>query len=298
MSALRNIPRLLAALLLAAVAGACSRKTDDAARPTVAVSFGPQAWIIDQIAGDDFDVLVLLPPGADPESYEPSMADMKTLARASEWYTMDSEGFEENLRKRIASNFPGLNVSDVSRGITRIEDIHSHNGSGHRSGLHSHSHSESKDPHILTSVRNARIMADTIAARLSALMPNNAARYSEANSRLQQRLAMLDDSIKAVYSSPAAHKAFLIAHPSLSYMARDYGLTQISLEEGGKEMSPAEMANRLEEAKLQGVAVMYVESEHPAQGLQDMAAQMGLKTVAISLNSRDWPQQIRKVAGL
>ena len=51
----------------------------------------------------------------------------------------------------------------------------------------------------------------------------------------------VNDSIRTLLKESQG-KTFITFHPSLSYFARDYGLIQYSLEEGGKEPSPAHMA--------------------------------------------------------
>jgi zinc transport system substrate-binding protein len=48
-----------------------SRRPRDPARPTVAVSIPPLAWFVERLAGEEVDVVALLPAGASPEQYEP-----------------------------------------------------------------------------------------------------------------------------------------------------------------------------------------------------------------------------------
>ena len=48
-------------------------------------------------------------------------------------------------------------------------------------------------------------------------------------------------------------KGFLVFHPAWGYFARNYGLSQISIELEGKEPSPGELIEQLKEAKTLGI---------------------------------------------
>ena len=69
------------AAILAALLAACSG-AEKPERPVLAVSIEPQKKILEAIAGPGFDVVVLLPPGSDPESFEPTMSQRRSLSDA------------------------------------------------------------------------------------------------------------------------------------------------------------------------------------------------------------------------
>ena len=74
----------------------------------------------------------------------------------------------------------------------------------------------------------------------------NEAYYLARYDSLCQRIQHTDSLIRRQLSAPKSAKAFMIYHPALSYFARDYGLHQISIEEGGKEPSPAHLKELIE----------------------------------------------------
>ena len=111
-------------ILLVILSGCSGGRKDD--RPAIAVSFEPQAWMLEQIAGDDFDIVTLLPAGSDPETYQPSISTMKGLGKAEAFFTLGTDGFEKSLTDNIASNFPGLKVVDCSEGVAKIFGTHGH----------------------------------------------------------------------------------------------------------------------------------------------------------------------------
>ena len=81
----------------------------------VVVSIAPQKYMLERIAGDSVDVTVLVRPGADPHSYEPSPAQMRACAGSRVWFTIGVP-FEDVWLPRIQSAAPNLAVfSTVSR---------------------------------------------------------------------------------------------------------------------------------------------------------------------------------------
>ncbi len=266
----------------------------------IAVSIGPQAWIVSELLPDSVaEIIQLLPPGADPETFEPSIGTLRDLADARVWLSMNTPGFEESLHGKIKANFPDLEIVDVSEGIERNVahycDNHGHNHSEH-SGQDGHLHDESEgDPHLLTSLRNAEVMTVNISKALQSRFPENAEEIAKRSQVLNSRLQALDDSIAIVLKEPGRSGAFLIEHPSLGYFARDYGLIQIPIQSGGKEPTPAQIAEAFAAAGTHNAKVIFTEKEHPSQSASTLARQAGLQEVEISLYSSDYLNSIRNI---
>ena len=66
--------------------------------------------------------------------------------------------------------------------------------------------------------------------------------------RFISRLDSLDSQLTALFV-PHTHHAFIIYHPALTYLARDYGLQQIALENEGKEPSAEHMRRIIDTAR-------------------------------------------------
>ncbi len=273
-------------ILLMFMCGCGSGHNED--RAAIAVSFEPQAWLLRQIAGDDFDIVTLLPAGSDPETYQPSISTMKNIGKAEVFFTLGTSGFEKQLSDNLHSNFPDLKTADCSIRIEKITGTH-----GHEAGDDDHDHDEEFDPHMLSSIRNSIVIADNMTRTLIELHPEKAEQYRQAEDVLKKRLYAMDDSISAM---DIHGKTLAIRHPSLSYFARDYGLEQISLQENGKETSPIQMKKRMENIKEQGTKVFIVEKEHASPGDEETARQLGLQTIEVSLNSASWLDDLMKIA--
>lgn len=273
-------------IMLIILGGCSSGQKDD--RPAIAVSFEPQAWMLKQIAGDDFDIVTLLPAGSDPETYQPSISTMKGLGKADLYFTLGTDGFEKSNLAGIVSNFPELKVVDCTEGVDKIFGSHVH----HDHDGHDHN-SDDFDPHMLASIKNSIKIADNMTRYLMTIHPEKADIYQKAGEKLKAHLQAMDDSIENMNISG---KSFALRHPSLSYFARDYGLSQIALQASGKEASPLQLRRQMEQMKDSGTDVFVMEKEHSSAGDEETAKQLGLQTIEVSLNSADWLNDLMKTA--
>ena len=273
-------------LVLMILSGCGGGQKDD--RAAIAVSFEPQARMLREIAGDDFEIITLLPAGSDPETYQPSISTMKGLGKAEVFFTLDTDGFERSLTTSIANNFPSLKVVDCTEGVEKIIGTHGH----HDRDSHDHD-GEEFDPHMLASIKNSILIADNFTRYMMANHPEKADVYHKAGEKLKARMQAMDDSISKMNITG---KSFAIKHPSLSYFAKDYGLTQIALQADGKEASPLQLTKQMEQIKDSGTQVFIIEKEHASPGDKETASQLGLKIIEVSLNSSDWLSDLIKTA--
>ena len=276
----------LLTILIVTLCGCSDGRKDD--RAAIAVSFEPQAWMLKQIVGDDFDIVTLLPAGSDPETYQPSISTMKGLGKAEAFFTLGTDGFEKSLTSNLSSNFPELKVVDCTEGVEKIYGTHAH----HDHDGHDHADKEF-DPHMLASIKNSIQIADNITSYLCALHPEKAEKYRKAGEELKIQMVSMDDSLTNMNLNG---KSFAMRHPSLSYFARDYGLNQIALQASGKEASPLQLRRQMEHMTDSGTKVFVMEKEHASAGDEETAKQLGLKTIEVSLNSKEWLADLMKTA--
>ncbi len=277
----RVIPVLGAALAI--FTAACSSGSSDSGREAVlAVSIAPQATLLKDIAGDDFEIVTLLPRGADPESFDPTPGTRRSVADADAFFITGAFPFERTVAASLPDSIP---VVDGSREVELIYGTHGCDDYGH-------SHA---DPHIWTSVRNMRAMAAGMATRLAALRPHRAAVYSARLDSLTEVFDSLDAEIAAVIAESSS-KAFAVRHPSLSYFARDYGLRQHALGMEGKEMSTRGLRAVIDAARADSVRVFFVDASDQQARTATIADEIGARTVVINLLEPDWQSQLKAVA--
>jgi len=284
----------LAALPLVA---SCGKYSDPSSRdmadmPSVTVSIEPLGYFAGAIGGDSLDVHVLLPKGSDPETFEPSTSVMRALAGSSALIMTGTLPFEKTLSDNIAANNAGLRIFSSGKGIEPIFGTHSHHSGGED---HSHSHGDEPDPHIWSSVKNARVIAGNILQALLEVAPEHAGYYTARHAELAARLDSLDRAFTEALA-PLPSRAFVVWHPSLSYFARDYSLHQIALNAENKETSPLRAGRILSAAAAEHPAALFIPEGLRNGQVESAARELNLNPVAVNLMSADWIADMKKVA--
>ena len=261
------------ALLIAAVAAlaaGCGGGSSDTGKPTIFVSIAPLKALVSEITGDDFDIQVLVPSGASPESYEPSLRQFAALNNSELVFSVGLIDFEQNLVSKISDR---SKVIDLSRGIELIEGECSHHHS------HSHSHSHGVDPHIWSSPSTLKVMAANAYAAVRTLCPDSV-KYETRFAALNERLDTLDDTVSGICAN-ARHRYFVIYHPALTYLARDYGLEQISIEHEGKEPGAKRIAGIIDRARRDSIRRVFYQAQFPKSVVETIAGDIGAEAIEI-----------------
>ena len=213
----------------------CSDSRPDAwprSRSRVAVSILPQKYFVERIGGDAVRVTVMVPPGADPHSYEPRPRQMTELS-ASALYLAIGVDFERAWLKRLRSANPDFEGRPHGRGDTEASDGSGRRGTAHGAG--------EPDPHIWLSPPLVKTLAGNILQALAAADPGNRAAYEERCARFLQQVEALDAELKTVFADRRGTR-FIVLHPAWGYFADAYGLEQIPIEIEGKDPKPAQLA--------------------------------------------------------
>ena len=292
---IRTLLLLSSCLLVAACIGRASKSNNgDEEKPVITVTLEPQRYFTEAIAGDKFKVVSMVPKGSSPETYDPVPQQLVSLGDSKAYFRIGYIGFEQTWMERLMNNTPHIQVFDTSKGIDLILNNGDHDH-GHGHGPHD-GHTHAVEPHVWNSTANALIIAGNTYKALSQLDKANDAYYMARYDSLCQRIQHTDSLIRQQLSAPEAAKAFMIYHPALSYFARDYGLHQISIEEGGKEPSPAHLKELIDLCQTEDVRVIFVQPEFDKRNAETIAQQTGTKVVPINPLSYDWEEEMLNVA--
>ena len=276
--------RLILATLIVAVMTSCGGRSSG--ERIIAVSIQPQRYLLEQLAGDHFKVVCLLAQGSNPESYEPSMKHLMNLEKSEAYFCIGNIGFELAIVEKAKEENPGLRLFDNSKDVPLIHG-------GHDCTEHGHSHEV--DPHIWTSVRNARVIAKNMHDALVELDPGHAADYDRNLAKLGERLAQLDAELTSRLDTVSV-RSFLVWHPSLSYFARDYGLHQISIEYNGKEAPVSHLKEEIDVARASGARVFFYQKEFDTRQITTINEQIGARMVTINPMNYEWEEEMRNIA--
>jgi zinc transport system substrate-binding protein len=244
-------------------------------RPVVLVSVPPQAWLVERLADDLVDVEVMVPSGADPHVYEPTIAQMRAAGEAAVYVKVGHPNFsfERAWFERFRAENPRMRVVAGPPGAVR----------------------DDADPHPWTSVAAMRAMATPAAAALLEALPERA---DTLRARLAATLADLDtlDAALRLMLAPCRGRSFLVFHPAWGYFAADYGLEQIAIERDGKAPAPADLARIIAAARAARVRRVFATPQTNPSGARVVADEIGAEVVTLDPLDRDWAAGMRRMA--
>jgi len=265
---------------------ACGHTPQQSEKPVITVTLEPLRFFTEAIAGDCFEVVSMVPKGSSPESYDPTPQQLINLSKSQAYLRIGYIGFEQAWMKKLEANCPNMKVYDTSKGVNLIRtEGHWHGDHYHKGGI---------EPHIWNSTQNATVIADNIYAALCELDTDHQEQYKKRLDVLKETIRRTNENVRTFLEN--ADSIFLIYHPALSYFARDYGLKQISIEEGGKEPSPATLKTLIETCRQEGAQVIFVQQEFDQRNAQLIADELGIKIVPINPLSYDWAEEMLRVA--
>lgn len=258
---------------------ACSSSNDAATDHLITVSIPVQAFFIDRLAGDVVDVNVMIPQAAGHSDYNPRPSQMMALAEANSYFAVGDLDFEITWKDRIISANPNILWKELNAGITHIEG-------------HEHGHAEEKahhhalDPHYFLSPKQAKVMAENYARELKKLLPSRAALIDTSLVALTDSISRIDEQFTRLTKD--RNIAFMIYHPALGYLARDYGMTQLAIEHNGNAPAPSTFIAEIDSARSAHVGVVFVQQGYDMQKAQTAADEIGAKVVSFAPESYDW----------
>jgi len=265
----------------------CTRYTTKQDHLLIAVSIPPQAWFVSKIAGEKAQSLILVPPGQNPHSYEPTPRQIQGLTSAGAWILSGSE-FEITLLPKISALFPNLLIVDGTKGV-QFRQLEDHN----LCDCDEHS-IYSYDTHTWLGREPAKILATHIKDTLCLLDAENEAYYKERYESLVLEIDEVFDEL-VILLTPLKGKNVFVYHPSFGYFLDEFGINQQAVETGGKEPGPRELSNLISKINEEKAAAVFVQSQFPASAVRSLAAATGVELISLDPLTQDWLDNIRSM---
>ncbi len=269
--------------------GSSKNKNEDDEKPVVTVSILPIKTFVEEIAGNDFEINVLLPPGASPADFTLIPSQLKAIDRSEVWFRIGYIGFEYSWREKIEQANRDMKVVNLSEGLDLISDEYLPSGEKSSTG--------GINPHTWLSPTLVKQMTGGITEELSMLNPEKKREYQENLSRFVQKIDELDGEIRATLKDYEGRQ-FIMFHPSLSYFAREYGLVQYSLEPGGKEPTPQRMTALVDLAKKEDIGVIYIQSDLDQEQARVFAEEIDGEVEQMWPLNPEWFENLREITDM
>jgi zinc transport system substrate-binding protein len=264
-------------LLAIIIATACSHTSQETGAEMITVSIAPFKYFVDRISGGDFKVNIMVPPGSNPHIYEPYPEQVNKLRKSVAYISDGFMGFENTwLEKFYETNkkMVKLSLGDKITPIVSDDD-------------HGNDHFESRDPHYWVSPKSAKIIAASIKDLLCYLNPDKKEKYGSNYNALIHSINEVDSVAGALFSEFPG-RSFMIYHPNLAYLARDYNLEEVAVEFEGKEPTPSRMKYLIDLARERNIKTIFVQKEHDAKNARAIAVEIGAEIKTIDPLSEDW----------
>lgn len=268
-----------AAVFAALLFNGCSHR-ENIEKQVITVSILPQKYWVERIAGDRFDVRVMVPPGADSHTYEPSPKDVQQLSESSLYFSLEYIDFEQSYLHKFQSVNPRMNIIGLPEDITLIQDDDGHNG---------------VDPHFWLSVAEVRKIIKSMLQPIIRLDPGHEDLYRENCDRFLQELDTLETFLAQTLASVNG-KTVIIYHPTLAYLARDYGFSQAALEEGGKSPSAHHLKEIIDLARQMNIRTIFIQQQFDRSMAQGVAGEIGGQIEVLDPLAYQWVDNLREIA--
>ncbi len=270
-------------LIMTSCGAADKYKNLDENKITIIATLFPQYDFARQIAGDNANVVLLLSPGVESHSFDPSPTDIIAIQNADvflytgpymeSWAADVIEGIEsDTCIVDLSAHVPLVKQEDIE-----AEYADAHAGHNHAEGeeaeqeeshehdhshAHTHEHEHTYDPHIWTNPVFAKIMVEDIAAALIECDPEHAAEYEQNRDAYLAELDRLDMEIRTAMEYAVRHEVYFGGRFAMYYFTKEYGLTYDAVYDScSSETEPSvqSVMHVIEEMREHDIPVIYYE---------------------------------------
>lgn len=259
---MRGTLRMLVALVLLTCAlplGAVGHAQTDF-RLQIAASTPILADIVQQVAGDRADVFSIMPPGADPHTWEATPQDMVRVTEADSFVSIGAhlEPFVESGGWRRAVMDAGIPQLVLTEHVDLIvvDKVIDH-------GDHVHDLTEG-DPHIWLDPVKVIEGIPAIVAHLSGLDPEGAATYEANGVAYTDDLTALDAELATSFAAiPSDQRVLVVFHDAYTYFAAryDFEIVGVVIRNPQVEISAREVVDLQQIVRDYAVPVVFAEPQ-------------------------------------
>jgi len=239
---------------------------------------------VSQVGGDNINLSIIMPPEADPHTYEPAPQDAGTIADADLIFYTGLKYEQASVIKLLESSACSTDaIAEVGENVFPIEFTEDGDDDHDEEGHEGHGHG-AYDPHFWFDPNRVAYAAEYIESKLVEFDPSNATNYQSARSSYTDELKGLIGQVSELISTvPSQNRKLITTHESLGYLEAKFGLevlsTIIPSLTSANEISPDELVNVIDVIEDNNVKVIFIEAEAPSVYAETIVAETGIKAV-------------------
>ena len=194
-----------------------------------------------EIAGDRANVCLLVPPGSESHSFEPTAQDILRIqncdllvcngGESEVWLEDMLEGMEGDIPMVVMMDCVDTLEEEVKEGMQAQAHEHGEDEADE------HGHEEEYDEHVWTSPRNAALISSAIARSLCEADPSGADYYSARAESYCARLMELDGAFRSLLQAEGYPTMIFADRFPVRYFVEEYGLDYYAAFPGCAEQS-------------------------------------------------------------
>jgi len=253
---------------------------------------------VSQVGGDNINLTVLMPPEADPHTYDPAPQDAGKIADADLVFYTGLKYEPAALIKLLENSACSAEVlAEVGENVFPIEfkegghdDHDDHDEEGHddhdEEGHDDHAGHDhgAYDPHFWFDPNRVAYAAEYIESKLVEFDPSNASDYEAAGKAYVTELKGLVGQVSELISTiPSQNRKLITTHESLGYLEAKFGLevlsTIIPSVDSANEISPSQLVGVIDVIEDNNVKVIFIEAEAPSVYAETIVAETGIRAV-------------------
>jgi zinc transport system substrate-binding protein len=233
------------------------------------------ADLVSAVGGDRVRVATVVPPGADPHTFEPNPALAKALSQTQLLFAngLGLEPFLPKIKTLLPKGAQVVLLAEGRKGLIcgEEEDGHAHGPC---------------DPHLWLDPTYALAYAETIAKELTRLDPAGQAQYRANLKRFQEEVKRRDQAFMACNLKGVK---VVVQHDAFRYFARRYGLVVVGvLSHGGaQEVGSRTFLALVEKAKKEGVRLVLAEPQFQGKAIRTLAEAIGARVAVLYTDTLD-----------
>ncbi|MBF8808681.1 MAG: zinc ABC transporter substrate-binding protein [Enterococcus lacertideformus] len=265
-------------MFLLTACGNTSQKTETSTKNELMIvtTFYPMYEFTKEVVGDEGNVKLLVPAGAEPHDFEPSAKEQAEIADSDVFVynSPDMEFFVGSLKDSIDTK--KTLMIEAAKGIERLKSEDEEHDHEHEEASDHHSHEY--DPHVWLDPVLAIQEVRTIASELREKYPDKKETFDKNAENYIQKLENLNQKYTEELKD-AKNRTFVTQHAAFAYLANQYNLNQQAIAgvTPDQEPTPSRLAELKDFVKKNNIKVIYFEENASSKVAETLSKETGVK---------------------
>lgn len=253
--------------------------------PVVVATSFPCYDLVRQVLGEHGEVRLLIRPGTEVHSYEPSPSDILSIGEAEVFVYVggESDAWVEDILSSLGQEIPRTILLMDSVELLESEHHHAEADHDHQHEEHDHESLE-MDEHIWTSPKNALLMLEMVVDALCQEMPEFEEDFRANGERYAAEIEAIDRELTGIIEEGTRRKVIFADRFPFLYLAHDYDLAyDAAFNSCTTETEPSaqKMVELIEEIVTEKIPVVYTIEMSNGKIAKTIAEETGVEILSL-----------------